>query len=475
MSRTLTARQTRFIHEYLVDYNGAAAARRAGYAAKNCRVQASQLLRHEVIGPTVRAGMADLLAELKVSARDTLASRAKVAYFDPGVLFDEAGAPLPLRALDAGTRALLAVSYELRGSGPVLKVRPNSREAAFAALERAQRVAMRELERGLEVEVAPAPVEAALLEAAAPPRVLPELDRIPSFRAMQAQPEAPVPVPPIAPEIPNIAPPLPEPPKPPEGDPGIVPRRPDPVPVMPPPREPGGGVPENEPAINPPRREPGQPAPQQVQGLAVDETSGQASKRAPRRAQGVGPRLAQAAVQLAAQQQARREAKQAARVTRQEPAPDTAPVSIPASAQAAAVPDDAVPRGMAPGAIPQAAAPTTQTRLPARGEPGYDYRKDPDLMWGGRRGPTPEPEPNPLIEQHIANVRAAEQRAELFGKFGNPNDRIRAGMPQRPPGVDAGYNPPHLRRDSRNGRPQYAIGAGECSFDGYGGEDDAVM
>jgi hypothetical protein len=42
-------------------------------------------------------------------------------------------------------------------------------------------------------------------------------------------------------------------------------------------------------------------------------------------------------------------------------------------------------------------------------------------------------------------------------------------MPQRPPGVDLGYNPPWLRRD----RPQYAIGAGECSFDGYG--DEAVM
>jgi hypothetical protein len=95
------------------------------------------------------------------------------------------------------------------------------------------------------------------------------------------------------------------------------------------------------------------------------------------------------------------------------------------------------------------------------------------LLWGGKRAPTPEPEPNPLIEQHIANVRAAEQRAELFGKFGNPNERIRPGMPQRPPGVDLGYNPPHLRRDSRNGRPQYAIGAGECSFDGYG--DEAVM
>ena len=137
-----------------------------------------------------------------------------------------------------------------------------------------------------------------------------------------------------------------------------------------------------------------------------------------------------------------------------------------------------MPQAAAPATVPIAApttelttTPATETRPPARGEPGYDYRKDPDLLWGGRRAPTPEPEPNPLIEQHIANVRAAEQRAELFGKFTNPHERIRAGMPQRPPGVDAGYNPPWLRDNRR----RYAIGAGECSFDGYGSEDDAVM
>jgi hypothetical protein len=61
-------------------------------------------------------------------------------------------------------------------------------------------------------------------------------------------------------------------------------------------------------------------------------------------------------------------------------------------------------------------------------------------------------------------MRAAEQRAELFGKFAGPNERIRPGQPLRPPGVDPGYNPPWLRDNRR----QYAIGAGECSFDGYG-------
>jgi phage terminase small subunit len=43
-ARPLTPKQQRFVAEYLLDLNGAAAARRAGYAAKNAGDVASQLL-----------------------------------------------------------------------------------------------------------------------------------------------------------------------------------------------------------------------------------------------------------------------------------------------------------------------------------------------------------------------------------------------------------------------------------------------
>lgn len=41
----LTAKQQRFVEEYLVDLNGTAAARRAGYSAKSAKGSAAELLR----------------------------------------------------------------------------------------------------------------------------------------------------------------------------------------------------------------------------------------------------------------------------------------------------------------------------------------------------------------------------------------------------------------------------------------------
>jgi phage terminase small subunit len=71
--------------------------------------------------------------------------------------------------------------------------------------------------------------------------------------------------------------------------------------------------------------------------------------------------------------------------------------------------------------------------------------------------------PDSLIE-HLARVRAGHldyyAQREIERKHGRIGQReVRPGV-YRPPGVDLGYNPPHLRRD----RPQYAIGAGECDL-----------
>jgi hypothetical protein len=43
--RLLTPKEQQFVAEYLVDRNGAADARRAGYAAKSAKITAARLLR----------------------------------------------------------------------------------------------------------------------------------------------------------------------------------------------------------------------------------------------------------------------------------------------------------------------------------------------------------------------------------------------------------------------------------------------
>jgi hypothetical protein len=433
MTARLTARQARFIHEYMIDYNGSAAARRAGYSARSSRVQASQLLRHPVVGPCVRDAISELLAEVKGSAAHTLRERARAAYFDPIALFGENGTLLRLREMDAQTRALLNVRVEERANGTVLRYAPASREAAFCALERAQKAA-----RDDSLRVMPAYVEAPARAQpqAMVPRVPPVLDRWDPTRiqpfpwqaqpaaAAAAQPETPSPVPPFPEDRPPQAPPpMPEPPKPPEGDPGIVPVRRDPG-TPPPDADPGRPLPEDDPSINPPRKEPGHAPPQHVRGRR-------------RKARVATDR------ELEAQCAARCEAEVRRGV-------------------AALLARD--PRLKNNGA-------QAQGTPPVRPQPEeYDFRKDPDWMWGGRRKPTPEPEPSPALLEHLQNVARAAQREELMGNTAQLPGVIRAGteLARREPG----YNPPWARPG--HGRPRYAVGAGECSLDGYGSGDDIL-
>ena len=197
MAHKLTDKQERFIHEYMLDQNASAAALRAGYAAKSHGVQAAELMRHPLVRAAIRAGLAALYAELKVTARSLLRARAREAFFDPRKMFDAAGRPIPLQALDEETAGALLVSYVTRADGEVvLRVRQPARHAALAALEK--RYA--EFLRMETVEMAQAAaVEAPLDEAAPverpPARPLPDFitkraPRMPADEEQAGQPPA---------------------------------------------------------------------------------------------------------------------------------------------------------------------------------------------------------------------------------------------------------------------------------------------
>lgn len=64
---TTTAKQSRFIDEYMVDMNGAAAAQRAGYSKKTSRAIACELLTKPDIQAVLRARGAALARELEVT------------------------------------------------------------------------------------------------------------------------------------------------------------------------------------------------------------------------------------------------------------------------------------------------------------------------------------------------------------------------------------------------------------------------
>ena len=76
-------KQAAFVREYLVDKNGSAAARRAGYSEKTAHAISSRLLRDPRVSGAVKTGLDKLAQETGVIAERVLQEYARVAFSDP--------------------------------------------------------------------------------------------------------------------------------------------------------------------------------------------------------------------------------------------------------------------------------------------------------------------------------------------------------------------------------------------------------
>ncbi len=72
ISKPLTAKQSRFLDEYMVDMNGAAAAVRAGYSEKTSRAIAAENLAKPYIKAELQARGAALARELEITREDVV-------------------------------------------------------------------------------------------------------------------------------------------------------------------------------------------------------------------------------------------------------------------------------------------------------------------------------------------------------------------------------------------------------------------
>jgi len=76
--RALTARQRRFVDEYLIDLNATRAAVRAGYARRSARQQASRLLAYPHVRAAIQEGQERLAKRARLSARNVLDRLAEI-------------------------------------------------------------------------------------------------------------------------------------------------------------------------------------------------------------------------------------------------------------------------------------------------------------------------------------------------------------------------------------------------------------
>ena len=409
--KALTDKQERFVHEYLIDQNASAAAVRAGYSEKTKGTQAVELMRNPQVKGRILQELADLYARLKVSALDILRLQVAAAYFDPAQLFDAAQEPVPLHALDAQAREALTVSYDRRRNGEfVMRVKQTPRHVALAALGRRldhfERMrAEFDVEQMREARLAALAREETQMRTQTQTRMQMREARSAEARGRALRPEE---------IVLDVA------------RPGFVP-----------------GVPmAAKEAL----------AAADVELAAAAEALAQAGRQAAQQAaqqpphvQAVGAALRElmgpaemdllagvevAGVEIASVREAGlvdvADADEAAQEAAAGRGPGVEASAAPTAARAASQPEAAAP---APQGKPE--------------EEAYDFRKDPNWMWGGRyrRNPVP-PREEPTAEQVAAAVAAA---------------RLRPRKMIAPMGPPPGYNPPR----PRDGRPEFAIGAGE--------------
>ena len=135
-----TARQRRFVEEYLIDCNATQAALRAGFSARSAQSQGSRLLRRPSVRAAVEKAMAARAERMKVSADRVLEELACIAFSDireVAIWGPEGLVPRASKNLSEGAvRAGAEVAETGSGTSRRLRVKLHDKRAALEALAR---------------------------------------------------------------------------------------------------------------------------------------------------------------------------------------------------------------------------------------------------------------------------------------------------------------------------------------------------
>ena len=84
----LTARQQRFVDEYLVDLNATQAAIRAGYSKKTANPAGNRLLAHVSVKAAIAKGREERLTRVKRSADEVVLALENIGYLDTTAIWN---------------------------------------------------------------------------------------------------------------------------------------------------------------------------------------------------------------------------------------------------------------------------------------------------------------------------------------------------------------------------------------------------
>lgn len=104
----LTPKQSQFVAEYIVDLNGAAAARRAGYSEHTAREIAAQLMAKPEVLAAIEQAKRERIERTEITADRVLQELARLAFSDPRKFYRPDGSMKAPHELDDDTAATLA-------------------------------------------------------------------------------------------------------------------------------------------------------------------------------------------------------------------------------------------------------------------------------------------------------------------------------------------------------------------------------
>lgn len=129
LGKIKAVKRQQWVHEYLVDFNGAQAAVRVGYSATGCRQEAVRLLKNKAVREAVQAGMALLRERAGIQADALLAELDRLAMANLGDLLEPDPTTgqmriKPFAALGRDQLATLSrIEQDTMGGGAVLSTK----------------------------------------------------------------------------------------------------------------------------------------------------------------------------------------------------------------------------------------------------------------------------------------------------------------------------------------------------------------
>lgn len=95
---SLTPKMRAFVDEFVIDFNGAAAARRAGYSAKTARAIAAENLTKPDIQEAIRKKLSERAEDCEIKSERVLKELAAIAFSDVGNVIDFTGTEYRFRS-----------------------------------------------------------------------------------------------------------------------------------------------------------------------------------------------------------------------------------------------------------------------------------------------------------------------------------------------------------------------------------------